>query len=245
MQELYLRNNNVMTFKISPKHFLIQCHPFGNMWMHLHWLLCNEALCWFDRFPFSGIKGDLLWCFSWWYSVSHNGPDILVALFVSHSLPSLWRSLLNYFKACKSLCSQSTFNTWWVGQRRGSSQTSTNRAGVNMTVWAWAFFVRFFALSSNYLAVFCTTQPTPPSPALPIQAVKLHREVRGQLPNSFPGAGSDVLYNDTAMTLVLGLRNFLLRVPFDLSVRSPIHAARHITKGPPVICNNYRGRLCS
>lgn len=39
-----------------------------------------------------------------------------------HSLPSLWRSLLNYFKAWKSLCPQSTFNAWWVGPSRGSPE---------------------------------------------------------------------------------------------------------------------------
>lgn len=107
-----------MTFKISPKHRSI-VSSLGNVSVHLIWSFCNEAYGSFDAFPFSGIKVDRLWCISCRHLISHNSPDILIVLFVCHSLPPLWRSLPNYLKACKSLNPQSTFSSPWVGQSQG------------------------------------------------------------------------------------------------------------------------------
>lgn len=55
------------------------------------------------------------------------------------------------------------------------------------------------------------TNPTFPSFVSQLEklTVILHGDVRGELPNGLAGAGSDVLYNDTSMTLMLRLRNFL------------------------------------
>lgn len=163
MQEPYRRNNNVVTFEISAKHFLI-VSSFGNVLTPLIWLRCNEAYCSFDSFPFSGIKVNLPCLLltsrlpqqSW-----HFDCLICLALF-AFSLkvtPKLLLKHANHYMHSPPLTLD--------GYDKAEGLAKRVQTGVNMGVILRFCFFRppsIFALSSNYLAVsHILTQLNPPS----------------------------------------------------------------------------------